>query len=68
MLPLGMPNHTHHEPLWLFSPIEPAKTCWDTLYYNFWVAIFELPDAHVILFLYYDLEKLASNNVERRAF
>ena len=32
MLPLGMPNHTHHEPLWLFSQIEPAKTCWDTLY------------------------------------
>ena len=32
MLPLGMPNHTHHEPLWLFSPIEPAQTCWDTLY------------------------------------
>ena len=34
MLPLGMPNHTHHEPLWLFSPIEPAKTCWDTLYFD----------------------------------
>ena len=34
------------------------------MYYNFWVAIFELPDTHVILFQYYDFEKSASNNVE----
>ena len=34
------------------------------MYYNFWVAIFELPDTHVILFQYYDFEKSASNNLE----